>query len=389
MKRNKTISVAIIGILLLSTFLILVPSVTSDGEEGNTARAADVMMVCDDVRGTPAQFWTAVMAVQMLGYSVQAYGTESAVPSNWDLQGYKAVFWMCGGYPPNFWQGISSTNRGKLLNFIYNGGHVFYSGDSVYYAVSWDWNMADYLGHYYFGPSGGGGSICGWTYSVSNPAHPINNDPNLLPSTFVSYGYNVVWYTPSYLRNNGLGVIRTPNLSPSSSITDQMVIVWEPSQDPAYPGGSQANYGKTVYLRTCFLDQFASTSAGNMITPFMQNVATWLLGSTGIAADVRMEPQSLNLDSNGNYVQFKVTGFPENPEYSSMDVDGSTCQVAGVNADLKFGTYADGKYIGKADRLLVEDAIGGPGDETEVQINGQLADGTGFMGVAIIKTLDN
>jgi hypothetical protein len=165
-----------------------------------------------------------------------------------------------------------------------------------------------------------------------------------------------------------------------------MVIVWEPSQDPFYPGGSQAGYGKTVYLRTCFLDQFGSTNRGNMVVPWTQNVATWFLGS-GIPADVRMEPQSLNLDSNGNYVQFKVEGFPDNPEYGSMDVDGSTCAVAGVNADLKFGTYNDNKYIGKADRLLVEDAIGSPGEETEVQITGQLSDGTGFVGTAIIKAL--
>jgi hypothetical protein len=124
-----------------------------------------------------------------------------------------------------------------------------------------------------------------------------------------------------------------------------------------------------------------------MVIPWTQNVATWFLGGSGIPADVRMEPQSLNLDSNGNYVQFKVTGFPDNPEYGPMDVDGSSCVVAGVNADLKFGTYNDNKYIGKADRLLVEDAIGSPGEETEVQINGQLSDGTGFLGTAIIKAL--
>jgi hypothetical protein len=109
----------------------------------------------------------------------------------------------------------------------------------------------------------------------------------------------------------------------------------------------------------------------------------------GIPADVRMEPQSLNLESNGNWVQFKVFSFPENPEYTSMDVDSTTCRVNGVNADLKFATYNDNKYIGKADRLLVEDSIGAPDQETEVTITGKLQDGTAFKGTAVIKTILN
>lgn len=99
-----------------------------------------------------------------------------------------------------------------------------------------------------------------------------------------------------------------------------------------------------------------------------------------IPALVRHEPQSLNLDSNGNWVQFKVEGFPDNPEYTPDDVDGTTCGVNGVNADLKFGTYNDNKYIGKADRLMVEDTCGAPDQETEMEISGQLNDGTPFKG---------
>jgi hypothetical protein len=109
--------------------------------------------------------------------------------------------------------------------------------------------------------------------------------------------------------------------------------------------------------------------------------------ASGIPADVRMEPQSLNLDSNGNYVQFKVENFPDNPEYTPMDVDETSVAVLGVGADLKFATFNDNKYIGKADRLLVEDAIGSPNQETEIQITGQLKDGTGFKGIAVIKTI--
>jgi hypothetical protein len=117
-------------------------------------------------------------------------------------------------------------------------------------------------------------------------------------------------------------------------------------------------------------------------------IAEWeVFGPSGITADVRVEPQSLNLDSNGNYVSFKVFGFPDNPEYTPYDVDPNQCTVGGVNADLKYGTVNDNKYIGKADRLLVEDAIGAPGDEVEVNVNGMTYDGIAFFGKAVIKAV--
>jgi hypothetical protein len=123
-----------------------------------------------------------------------------------------------------------------------------------------------------------------------------------------------------------------------------------------------------------------------MLTPFVQNVATWF-GTPGIPADVILEPQSLNLDSNGNYIQFKVERFPENPEYGPTDVDISSVIVGGVGSDLKYGTVNDNHAIGKCDRLLVEDAIGTPGDEIEVDVSGKLNDGTAFVGNAVIKAL--
>lgn len=107
----------------------------------------------------------------------------------------------------------------------------------------------------------------------------------------------------------------------------------------------------------------------------------------GIETDVRLEPQSLNLDSNGNYVQVKVEGFPENPEYTPMEVDGTSVEVEGIGVDLKYGTLNNNRWIGKVDRLLVEDAIGLSGEEVEVSISGSLNDGTLFAGDAVIKAL--
>jgi hypothetical protein len=109
----------------------------------------------------------------------------------------------------------------------------------------------------------------------------------------------------------------------------------------------------------------------------------------GIETDVRLEPQSLNLDSNGNFVNVKVEGFPENPEYTPMEVDGTSVEVEGIDVNLKYGTWNNNRWIGKCDRLMVEDAIGAPGDEVEVEVRGELIDGTPFNGDAIIKAILN
>jgi hypothetical protein len=110
---------------------------------------------------------------------------------------------------------------------------------------------------------------------------------------------------------------------------------------------------------------------------------------SAIPAYTRIEPQSLNLDSNGNWVNVKVEGFPENPEYTPMDVDGTSVAVAGNGVDLKFGTWNENRWIGKCDRLMVEDSIGSPGEEVEISVTGSLNDGTAFMSTATIKAIQN
>ncbi len=82
---------------------------------------------------------------------------------------------------------------------------------------------------------------------------------------------------------------------------------------------------------------------------------------------------------------FKVEGFPDNSEHSPLNVDGTTLEVAGISADPKFNAYNENKYIGKVDRLAIEDAIGASGNEVEIGVSGNLNDGTGFSGIATIK----
>lgn len=149
---------------------------------------------------------------------------------------------------------------------------------------------------------------------------------------------------------------------------------WGPIMDADYDSGLSRLYGWSF-----------SAFSGSAHNGY--GVVTKFDIGGGIPADVRMEPQSLNLESNGNWVNFKVENFPDNPEYSPLDVDPSQCTVGGAGADLKFATFNNNRYIGKADRLLVEDAIGSPGDEVEVDINGKLNDGTGFLGKAVIKAV--
>jgi hypothetical protein len=110
---------------------------------------------------------------------------------------------------------------------------------------------------------------------------------------------------------------------------------------------------------------------------------------SGILANVEFEPQSLNLESKGNWVQTKVVGFPDNPEYTPFDVVPGSVSIEGVGVDTKFDTANNNKFITKADRLMVEDAIGAPGEEIEVKVTGNLVDGTNFAGSAIIKAILN
>lgn len=112
-------------------------------------------------------------------------------------------------------------------------------------------------------------------------------------------------------------------------------------------------------------------------------------GDFAIPADVRIEPQSLNLESMGNYVNIKVEGFPENAEYTPLDVDATYTEIEGIGCELKYGTWNENRFITKADRLLVEDAIGAPSDDAELEIKGKLQDGTGYKGTCTIKAIVN
>ncbi len=107
----------------------------------------------------------------------------------------------------------------------------------------------------------------------------------------------------------------------------------------------------------------------------------------GIPTEFSIQPKTLNLDSMGNYISIKVENFPDNPEYTPLDVDGDTMEIEGFGVETKYGTANENHFITKADRLLVEDAIGAPDEEAELEIKGKLFDGTGFKGTGTVRAI--
>ncbi|MCK5559083.1 MAG: hypothetical protein KAJ51_00755 [Thermoplasmata archaeon] len=217
-----------------------------------------------------------------------------------------------------------------------------------------------------------------------------------LSSTFASnYGPDggvVVYYQPGWTNINGIhNQAFWFDITAAGFNYDGNGLVVEVTWDSVAGGWMGVNFRTSVLYGywTCGLTNnwcvWGYTSS-TQTTGFLanDNVAILTLKISAIPADIRMEPQTLNLDSMGNFVQIKVEGFPENPEYSPLDVDGTSVKVAGTGVDLKYGTWNNNRWIGKADILLVEDAIGAPGDEVEIPVSGVLYDGTAFQGMAVI-----
>jgi hypothetical protein len=388
MKRLTAITIA--SMMVLMAVFIMLPPAASDG--GGGARGADILVVQDGViNGNNGETIMQLLnALSAGGFSYQYVPSESALPSGWyDVNTYPSIFWIGGEYSYKpfgynwYSERPSNYNTGLLATYVQQGGNVLSTGNTIAYTghysgstepLYFNWVLHYYIGYQWGGGMGGSVSNTYSTY-ITDYTHEIWLNPNLISSPF-TYTYNspgriVCWGSPNGLLNNGQMIARG-----NTNYAD--VVAWD--------GTQYGPYGRTVFVNRLICYQWDMTNRGDILTPFIQNVATWF-GTPGIPADVRLEPQSLNLDSNGNYISFKVEGFPENPEYGPMDVDVGSVIVQGVGADLKYGTLNNNHAIGKCDRLLVEDAIGSPGEEVEVDVSGKLNDGTAFVGTAVIKAL--
>jgi hypothetical protein len=387
MKRLAAITV--VSMLILMALFLIVPPVASNG---GGSRGADILVVQDGViSGNSGEtIFPLLNALSTAGFSWQYAPSESALPPAWDdVNTFPSIFWIGGEYSYKpfgynwYSERPSNSNSGRLATYVQNGGNVLSTGNTIaytgHYSGSTEPLYFNWVLHYYIGGMWGGGmgGTVTTTYStiITNYAHEVWTTPNLIVSPF-SYSYAspgmvVNWGSPNGLLNNG-------QIIANGNYNFPDVVAWD--------GTAWGPYGRTVFVNRQICYQWDMTNYGDILTPFIQNVATWF-GTPGIPADVRLEPQSLNLDSNGNFVSFKIEGFPENPEYGPMDVNVGSVMVENIGAEAKYGTTNNNHAIGKCDRLLLEDAIGAPGDDVEVGVSGTLNDNTAFVGTAVIKAL--
>lgn len=144
----------------------------------------------------------------------------------------------------------------------------------------------------------------------------------------------------------------------------------------------------------------ASFSADNVIdwTPFYSDnrFDFWFNPETSqiteppyhvlIPANVRIEPETLNLKSKG-----VITAFVKLPEpYNVNDIIVSsviceTCAEGGVAPALK-GVVADNTLILKFNRQDLRGLV--PGEKVELRLRGNLTDGSIFIGKDMIRVMN-
>jgi hypothetical protein len=263
-----------------------------------------------------------------------------------------------GGYSSDYGRGINCNNAGVV--FMTGYGYSTYSSRYDLHVVAYNAATGSQL----------------WRRTYDGPR---------------SYSYEYAYNKPE-IDPNGNVVVPFHGDGETNSYDDLLVVSYDSAGNELWFGRFNGAQGRYEYCYGAAVDAEGSVYAAGYGSPptgyyRYYDIMTMKFASA-IPANVDMEPNSLNLESNGNWVSFKVYEFPDNPELTPYDVEADTCSVAGAGADLKFGTYNNNKFIGKADRLMVQDAIGGPGDEVEVDIKGK-ADGTSFRGTAIIKAIQN
>ncbi|MCK5559533.1 MAG: hypothetical protein KAJ51_03025 [Thermoplasmata archaeon] len=384
--QTKKILKALLTISIVFFMVVsIIPSVSSDGQDRSGGRGIDILLVNDGAQTLGViKIRNALLAG---GYSVYYAPTEASLPASWDDPSiYPSIFWIggCYHYTTYFWftDVPTALNTGKITSYVQNGGNFMGCGNAFDYTGHYSgpteqpyfYNVLySYCGNLWSGGVGGTPSSAYKTITVSDTSHPLFNDPNTIPP-FWTLGWSAAtnyafWYSPSGLLPGG----------------DQVAYSQFANRHAIVVSDAGGGVGRTVLVRHPLEFNWDNTNRGDILTPFMQNIAEWF--SQGIPAEVWIEPQALNLDSKGNYVSIKIRGFPENPEYTPFDIDASSVQVQGISIEPKFKKFVDKRFSGKVDRLSFEDAIGAPGKEIEIYVDGQLKDGTTFVGIGTIKAI--
>ncbi|MCK5559082.1 MAG: hypothetical protein KAJ51_00750 [Thermoplasmata archaeon] len=139
---------------------------------------------------------------------------------------------------------------------------------------------------------------------------------------------------------------------------------------------------------TILWSPYDKASSGFIYQPPNDNLPVLQIeGNFGILATVDVDPDTLNLDSMGNWVTLRVLDFPENPEYEPSQVIDGTVILDNIGSDANGPSGPEDEYyMCKVDRLALEDAIGAPGDSIELEAEGDVAD-TSFKGTCEIRAI--
>lgn len=102
----------------------------------------------------------------------------------------------------------------------------------------------------------------------------------------------------------------------------------------------------------------------------------------GIEPTIRIEPETLNLNSKGEFTAF--IKLPDGFELDNLDISTIVCEGAHAIA----GNVADNNHL--LVKFYRQDLVGvEPGDEVTFTVEGYFYDGTPFVGWDIIRVIDN
>lgn len=204
---------------------------------------------------------------------------------------------------------------------------------------------------------------------------------------------------------NGLPDIYVARINPSGTVLDPTGVVmpapasWQ--YNPAIASGNSDEmlvaYSSDDPEHVCGLYGLYRTMGNILNPPFI------------LEATVELDPRTLNLKSSGKY----VTAYIELPEgYDVAEIDVGTVVLNGVlHAEMSPTSVGDNDADGIPDRMVKFSRSGlidlinggdasfaligshaalpaeGPGDEFEVTVGGELADGTSFAGSDLIRVI--
>jgi hypothetical protein len=245
-----------------------------------------------------------------------------------------------------------------------------------------------------------------WSYNMPGrrpyDAERLANGNTLIADTTldqvieVDTSGNIVWRIGQPLVDAPIDVERLPNGNTLicdyyhyriMEVDSSLNIVWTYPVSPIWDAERLPN-GNTLFP-IAYSDVVREVDMSGTIV-WSARVGGWpkdveRLAAPHIDATIDIDPDTLNLDSNGNWITAYVD-FPTG--YDVNDIDMSTVKLEnGVSAD--WGDVQGTTQMIKFDRLAVQDLIGAPGDAIELEVAGKLNDGTPFDGKDTIRAIQH